>query len=315
MKLQISLPCSARTHYKRYKENNKYKLNILSQEVIDIKNQINEYHSYLLTNTEELNKNLHIRLNNYNDFLNNEYKDGKFLSFAKRLYNLKNINNDYLNDVNCIYTLAIQQRVLLEKEKQLFICKKAIELDINKYLDYLRTYMIEVHKQLILLGNAYKLSKKIGPVCINRIRNIGNVYIIDYKATNENRKKLLAEGKPLYSVNEKEWCEKNNIPYNVEPYIVYKKNEVSYEFVLTRNIIRTIPVKFKPSKFKSRKLESTYDDIIKNNNDIFKICNLEIDIKQKLNMCLLIDKKLYTKFIRNENQESIIIAQAIRKNR
>lgn len=316
MKLQISLPCTARTHYKRYKENNKYKLNILNQEVIDIKKQIKEYHSYLLFNVEDLNNKLHIKLNKYNDFINNKYEDGKFLSFAKRLYNLKNVDTDYINDVNCIYTLAIQQRVLIEKEKQIDVCNKVLNLDISNYMNYIKKYMIEVHKQMVLLGNAYKLSKKIGPVCINRILCTGSNYIIDYQATLNNKKRLLAEGKPLYSIVEKQWCEKNNIPYTIEPYTVYKKNDVSYEFVLTRNTIRNVSVKFKVSKFKSRQLASTYNEIIKsNNNDIFKICNLEIDLKQKLNMCLLVDTKLYTKFIRNENQESIVTAQTIRKDR
>ena len=51
------------------------------------------------------------------------------------------------------------------------------------------------------------------------------------------------------------------------------------------------------------------------NNDINKICNLPIDVRTKLNLCLKVDDTLYTKFIRNENQKPIAAGKADRKNR
>ena len=39
------------------------------------------------------------------------------------------------------------------------------------------------------------------------------------------------------------------------------------------------------------------------NYDKEKICELDLDVRAKLDLCLELDKILYTKFIRNENQK------------
>ena len=60
----------------------------------------------------------------------------------------------------------------------------------------------------------------------------------------------------------------------------------------------------------------TYDEMIAEcNNDVNKIVKLNVDIKKKLAMCLRANPLLYTKYIRNENQESYRYIQIDRKSR
>ena len=51
------------------------------------------------------------------------------------------------------------------------------------------------------------------------------------------------------------------------------------------------------------------------NRDLNKICELPVDVKLKLKLCLETDNILYLNFIRNEAQQSAHTPKANRKNR
>ena len=76
-------------------------------------------------------------------------------------------------------------------------------------------------------------------------------------------------------------------------------------------------MRFQVTDRRARELRGkTNQDLAKEcNNDTNKICELPLDVKTKLNICVEVDKMLYTKFIRNENQKPYIDTKINRKNR
>lgn len=94
-------------------------------------------------------------------------------------------------------------------------------------------------------------------------------------------------------------------------------NEYCYEIPL---IASKMPngnkLKLEISDYRHASLRgNTNDQLIELcNNDITKICELPIDLKTKVTLCDKTDKILYTKFIRNEGQQSINTPKANRKN-
>ena len=65
-------------------------------------------------------------------------------------------------------------------------------------------------------------------------------------------------------------------------------------------------VEFTPQDYRSIELrgKSNKQLIEECDNNLEKICELPIDMKCKLHMCVEVDKMLYTNFIRNEGQTS-----------
>ena len=74
--------------------------------------------------------------------------------------------------------------------------------------------------------------------------------------------------------------------------------------------------RFECSDLRGAKLRGkTNVDILREcNSDIDKILALPLDMKTKLTICLEADKTLYTNFIRNENQEPLIIRKIDRQD-
>ena len=66
-------------------------------------------------------------------------------------------------------------------------------------------------------------------------------------------------------------------------------------------------IKYAPSDFRGAALrgKSNKDLAIESGNDIKKVCDLPLDYRTKLSICLDIDKLLYTNFVRNETQKAV----------
>ena len=88
-------------------------------------------------------------------------------------------------------------------------------------------------------------------------------------------------------------------------------NTISDEITLTRmrpnkRFPEARSFEFTPQDYRSVELrgKSNKQLIEECNNNLEKICELPIDMKSKLHMCVEVDKMLYTNFIRNEGQTS-----------
>lgn len=248
-----------------------------------------------------------VNLDNYSEFKSNKYEDGTFLRVAKGIFANRDNNYELIGRNFDVYDLARTQKEIVDTNKNIAFYNKLLNLTIKEYNNLLKLYYTEVQKKLILDGYGYVFAGMTGWICINRCHIIKRRPHIDFKATKERKAKLLAEGKKLYNKEEAEWCKANGIEYKAEDGRVYQKIEYVYEFPLLDSKVKDgNSLKFTTSDYRSNKIRGkTNADLFKEaNGDKNKICQIDVDIRTKLYLCLEADDTLYNKFIRNENQKA-----------
>ena len=260
----------------------------------DIENRHEDYLKY------------NINLSKYPEFINNEYIDGHFYRMAKGAYLNKQNDYELTAELHNLLKLAEKQYRIYELKVQLELFNKILSIKTNEYVRYMREYFNVVHKKMILEGYAYHFGNNIGDVLINRVKYTSNRKAIDYKATKAKKAEILAKGGRLYNKEEAEWCEKNGIEYKAEDGRVYLESEYYYEiFMCNKRFPEAHSFEFTPQDYRAVELRGKSNkQLIEECDNPEKICELPIDMKSKIHMCVEVDKMLYTNFIRNEGQTS-----------
>lgn len=310
-------PTNYRTYFKTMKNAVRPKYNKTVAEYNELYAEEKALYDELKSKVEVYDKNYGIKLNNYSEFTNNEYIDGKFYDDAKGLFISKKHNYTATNPLYNLYKLARQQKDLnkLHQEKRKY--EQMLDLTLKQYAQVLETFYNEVHKKMIIEGKGYVFESTIGWLCINRCKlKVGKSKFLDYQATKRNKAKLLAEGKRLYNKEEAEYAARTGQPYDGVDYRVYRNDEYCYEIPIINSKLGVGRYKFECANRRGYTEGKTNADMINEcNSDLNKICELPIDIKRKLYLCLEVDDLLYLNFIRNEAQESAHTTKADRKNR
>lgn len=257
-----------------------------------------------------------IAINDYPEFQQNKYINRRLEDAAKGLYACKSNNFELKHLYFKLMSYAVDLRKIHEAEEKIRLYEKCINLSPGEYNNIVRTFYTAVHNNMVLTGHAYRFEHNLGYVCINRVLNTG-CKIVDYKATKLHRKELEAQGAHIWNKEEAEFCEKNGLKYDaVIPY-VYKQDESWYQLALCSCSINK-GFAYRASFIDYRDVSArncTNEDLIKRcDYDKEKICNLHVSMKVKLALCLNVDKILYTKFIRNENQKQYNASPSNRKS-
>ena len=305
------MPVHIREYYKAMKEAYTQKKDEALNEREELISEVDSLQQDILERHEDYLK-YKINLSEYPEFINNEYTDGSFRKMCKGAYLNKNNGYELTADLHNLLKLADKQYRIYELKNQIELYNKILSVKTNEYVRYMREYFNEVHKKMIIEGCAYHFGNNIGDVLINRVKISSNRKYIDYKATKERKAEILAKGGRIYDKSEAEWCEKNGIEYKAEDGRVYLNNEYFYEiFMCNRRFSEASSFEFTPQDYRSVELrgKSNKQLIEECNNDLNKICELPIDMKSKLHMCVEVDKMLYTNFIRNEGQTSYKYAE------
>lgn len=310
-------PTKISDYYNSLISKTKQKLILKEKEEEEIEKQLKELKKEVLNNLEDLNRDYKLDLNSYEEFVENRYIDGKFLKDSRNTF--INKKNDYTlsSDIYIVFDLARIQKKLFEIKKEIFLSRKILKVSRSKYFDILRIFYGEVHKQMILNGYGYSLGHKVGWICINRRRYVGK-HVLDYAATKKRKEELISQGKRIFNKDEYDWCKQNGLDYDGVDRRVFKKDEFGYELAFADCKIKNNHFnQIEPNDYRGAAIRGkTNEDLLKDcNNDIDKILELPVSLKTKLNLCLKVNKFLYTKYIRNENQESINIRKDNRKNR
>lgn len=302
---------SATTTYKNKLKDveNRYNDKVLEEKALyeDVKSNLQLYKDKYNINLQE-----------YPEFVENKYIDGKFLRIAKGILMNKAGGYILVPELNLIYSLALTQRSCYNLEHDIKIYTTISKLTMSEYTELLRAFYTIVHRKLILEGLGYVFGHNIGWTCINRCIIKKALPVIDYQATKKRKAEIIAEGKRPYSKTEEDWCKENGFEYDGVKYLIYKNNEYCYDIPLLRTMIEGAPsYKLTIADYIGTEFTGmTYDEIIdKYNADIDKICNLKLSLRIKLMLCDRIDKTLYIKFIRNENQTSATFSKINRKDR
>lgn len=267
---------------------------------------------------EMYKKEFNIDLNKYEEFVNNKYSTGKFNRYISSMFIKGDGEYEIKPELYTLKKLSDYMKKLYEIEKEIQICQKVMALNMRQYAEILRVYYQEVHKKMILDGCGYALPGRCGWLVINRFKFENRRPTIDYNKTRKREMALRAAGKKIYNKEEAEWCKIHGIDYKAEDKRVFQELDYGCEIVILGSMLpNSHNWKFTPSSWMHRSTwKKTYDDFLKmTNNDTTKICELPINIRAKLQLCLRADNILHTKFIRNETQKPAISRKIDRKDR
>lgn len=311
-------PTNFRIYYKSMQEHYKS----LKDEALVIKEDLiskikNKYNN-ILNNIQIYKDNFGVDLNSYDEFVNNTYITGHLLRISKGMFINRSNNYELTAILYDLYNFAKTQKDLYDLNKDITKYEKLLNLSLKQYTEILRVYYTEVQKHLILEGEGYSFSNDIGWICINRCVIRKCKKMIDFAATRKREAELKKQGVRIYNKEEADWCRKNGIEYKAEDKRVFKNDEYCYEVPLIGcKLPNGTKLKLEITDYRHSSLRGKTNEELSKiaNNNPKDICNLKIDMKTKLTLCDKADKILYTKFIRNENQESIAIRKANRKNR
>lgn len=302
-------PINFRVYYKNMTEYYTHKKEDLLEELATQTKALQELHESIQNNLNSYKSDFNTDLNKYKEFVENKYIDGQFLRVTKGMYMNKSNNYELVGALVDVYTLARLQKHIVGIEKEIDLCERCLKVDIKTYNSFLKQYYGEVHRKMILEGNGYAFSGSLGWICINRCVLRNSKPKLDFAATKKRKAELQAAGVKLYNETEAEWCKQHGIPYKAADYRVYLNKEHCYEIPLINcKLPNGSKIKFTVTDYRNTSLRGkTNDDIIREcNSDTSKICDLGLDLKTKLTLCEKVDKILYTKFIRNENQKPLV---------
>ena len=300
------IPINAKVYYKLFVRNNKQKLEDSLKLLEELEEDIEVRRKNILSWIDVYINEFNFNPNQYIEFENNEYTTGRFYKAAKGL--LINKQNDYelVGDLFNLYEFASKQKEIYDLKQDIVLFKKCIALSLKEYTEILRVYYTEVHKHLILEGEGYAFSGELGWICVNRCIIDKKHPILDYSATKKREKELIEKGERIYNKEEADWCLRNGIEYKAKDKRVFICNEYCYQIPLIDcKLPNARSLEFKVSDYRHRSCRGKINDELIElcNRDIKKICELPVDLKTKVTLCDKVNKILYTKFIRNENQK------------
>ncbi|MGN1300452.1 MAG: hypothetical protein ACI4VC_03815 [Clostridia bacterium] len=300
------IPINTKVYYKLFIRNNKQKLEDSLKLLEELEEDVEVRRKNILSWIDVYINEFNFNPNQYIEFENNEYTTGRFYKAAKGL--LINKQNDYelVGDLFNLYELASKQKEIYDLKQDIVLFKKCIALSLKEYTEILRVYYTEVHKHLVLEGEGYVFSGELGWICVNRCVIDKKHPILDYSATKKREKELIEKGERIYNKEEADWCLRNGIEYKAKDKRVFICNEYCYQIPLIDcKLPNARSLEFKVSDYRHRSCRGkTNDELIELcNRDIKKICELPVDLKTKVTLCDKVNKILYTKFIRNENQK------------
>lgn len=311
-------PTNFRCYYKKMRASITEKYNKLVDEYGTAYVREKNLYQDLIKKIDKYKINHDIDLRSYKEFVENEYIDGTFYDDAKGLFINKKNNYKVIQPLYSLYKLAKMQKELHENHKTRRLYSKMLSLNLKQYARILETFYNEVHKKLIIEGCGYMFEDNIGWLCINRCKVVqGNRKLLDFQATKKNKEKLLAEGKRLWNKTEYEYAKSLGLDYDGVDYRKYVEAEYCYEFALLDTKLKLDDkIRFEPCARRSHIEGRTDEQVIADcDNDLNKICELQIDVKRKLNLCIKTNDLLYLNFIRNESQQSAHTPKANRKSR
>lgn len=311
------IPINVRQYYKSCKDTNKKKVDELNIVIENLNLRCKEIYNRILNNKQTYIDNCKVNLDDYQEFKENKYINGEFYKVAKGIFINRNNNYTLASDLYDLYLLASKQKDVYQVKKEFEVAKKLSEIKMFDYIKILNTFYTEVHRQLVVEGNGYSFGNNIGWICVNRCVLRKPKKHIDYKATKEKEKQLKAEGKRIYNKEEADWCKKNGIEYKAEDKRVFQDIEYCYEIPLIGcKLPNAHKLKLDIADYRHKDIRGKSNDVLMKecNGDINKICKLPIDLRSKVTLCDKSNKMLYTKFIRNEDQQPAYRTKAYRKD-
>lgn len=305
MRTTVSADITFKDYYHKFIENSKSEVAKLNNEIIAINAVIDRLHQCIIPRREDIRTNYGLTLDRYIEFKTKEYNPE--LALYKRvryLYNKQNQNNndrDLNNLLNYIQALAKKNEIKVKLE----YATEKVNMTYNKYQEYVFEYYNKV-QSVLLMGDAYKFNNGIGSISINRFKISKRPVRIDIKETNNNYKKIIAEGKTPYDEAMAKWCKEHGYEYDGVKYKVNKVVDHVYRIYINETDKRyKCKMSFWSANYINAKYrKNTYQEIAdaycKTLEDIFR---LQVSIDIKLKLLLIKFPGYFVNFVRDVNKQ------------
>lgn len=313
-------PVTFRLYYKNLMDKYRQKRKDTEVKLKDLIDKNQNIYNTICENVGHYINDTGIDFNKYVEFRENVYSTGEFFKVVKGIMINKEEDYKLIGTNYDLYQLADTQKQIHDAEKELEFINRILDLTIFDYNKILKLYYGEVQKKLIVDGYGYCLPGHIGYICVIRYKVVNKTKkVIDYIATKKNKERLLAEGKTLYNKDDAAYYKNHGLEYNGVDYRIYKNDEYLYSFGLVNvnGMKNNSALKFLVADTRGAEVRGKTNDDLYNEceGDINKIMQLNVDMKTKLALCLKADSILYTKFIRNESQQTRAYDKAVSKGR
>lgn len=277
----------------------------------------NDVYNYLLNKKEYIKNTFNINLDDYKT------------EWGIKFYNEKEELQKVIEKLLHKYKDGEERIVLLQLIKYCAILKKcyndriAFELytkqkniNYHQYLSYLRDYYYTVHK-CVLQGYAYAYAGGTGDLVVSIFKNVNPKKVVDWIATQRNKKKLIEQGVKLYNELEAAWYKARGIKYDGVDYRIFKELTHIHKITfINSKIIPNKDIEFECTMYANVKVKNYQEkelaDLCETRDNIYY---LPIDLKKKLNVLLYKYPQDYVKFIRNESQYEYELGAHNSKNR
>lgn len=307
-------PINIKDYYRDLKADYKAKIEDANKSTeIAIQKNI-EFRAKIEEHKNNYKRDYKINLDSYPEYVQEQYIDGKFLNDVSDFYRNCKYNEDVRHAI-LLVKYATNLKTISDNKKKLIVYNKIVELKYEEFKRYIKTFYMEVQRQMIVNGYGYKLHGRIGTVCINRCKINVPKTLVDTKLTKRNIEKLRSEGKEIYDEKKAKYYAEHGLEYKGVNPRIYRTDQFCYEFcLLWTNMKHGFYYKFEPYDYWSQENRGkTKEDFIKEaNGNLAYICGLDITFRTKVTICNEIDKTLYLKFIRNENQSHITTSKSYR---
>lgn len=311
------LPVGLKDYYKTLKEKISKDLSEALVERNNAELKVVEYHDAIKALRKEIFDAYKIDINGYSEFTNNKYIHGMLHMTCNKLMKEHDISKEEHHNLFLLCKLDGCQKYLHKLNKDIKKYETILQLKFKDYREILKSFYNTVQEKLILEGAGYVYEGRLGWICINRSKLNNPKAMLDYAATKKRKKELIEQGVKLYNQEEEEWCKKNGLEYKGADWRVFANQEYTYELAYCGCTLKD-GFKYELDKYDFRGTScrgKTNEQLREEcDNDIKKICKLDVDLKTKLSICIKADKTLYSKFIRNENQTSIKAGKINRKD-
>lgn len=198
---------------------------------------------------------------------------------------------------------------ILENENSTFnrlrICKKEASLSFSEFRQYLFDFYSKVHK-VLLDGDAYKFTHGIGTMYFKRFEFSDDNRSIDYAATKKRKQEIIDAGKIPYNKIDAINAEHNGVKYEGIPYLVYQTNKYGYvvkfensKFFRSHSAYEFKTVKYLNAKYRDYSYEEIIEKFCNSEDDIAK---LQVDMRTKLSLLLIMNPGVSLRFERNTNK-------------
>lgn len=301
-------PTRIRDYYNNFHWRASKRKSELESERVDLMNRVVVAKRHVSQqDIDYVKENFNVDVTLYKEFENNQYDTGRFYNRIKSIYITKGNNYTLISATANLMELAQAQKDYKDCLDSIAFCDKCINLKFSKYNKFMVEFTNKIHRALIVDGYGYSFGHNIGWICVNRVKSGKNAKILDYKATKEKREEIKALGGRVWNAEDAKWCKENGVHYDATDCRVYRRDEYYLEIPMLNSLLANKHISdFQLIDARVKEFHHLSNEAImkKLNYNIDEIINSSICLKDKLSFINKIDKTLYIKYIRNENQKS-----------